>query len=125
MEDSYKIKMPSPGMDKHELEEVAGAFGIAGNDLDLLTRSMVHLMAEQYYESLVFSTQVMPQKPGHHPVPSEISQAAARDAYLKALVRAKPLYEQMAKTIEGTVEGSQTIKAYIEAVRRLTEEDAW
>jgi hypothetical protein len=125
MEKTYRIKLPTPQMAKNELDEVARAFGTVGNDMDVLTQSMVYLMAERYRESMELSSRVMPPPSGPSPIPTEVSQAAARDSYLQALVRAKPLYEQAASEIEGAAEGSQTMKAYNEVVRALTEEDSW
>ena len=124
MEHTTRFKLITHESSLEEIEEHVQGLRLIGNDLDVLNRSMTYFMAGRYDESIMLSSRVMSSTEGEEPMP-ENSEAAARTAFLDAAVRAKPLYEQAAREIEGVAEGSQTMKAYYDILEKLTHDEKW
>lgn len=96
-----------------------------GNDLDLLSQSMLLIEAGYYREALGFALRVQPSSPQVEELPTTVDKATAQAAFIAGHERARPLYEQAAREIEGKTDGSSTMDAYYAGLEMLRTNSDW
>jgi hypothetical protein len=110
------------------IEDYWQSFTPHGNDLDLLTQSMLLLEAGHYRQALELAVRVQPESGVAEDLPNDVDKHAAQAAFVSAAERAHPLYEQAALEIEGKVDGSSTMMNYfvmLNMLNMLKEDSKW
>lgn len=119
-ESRFVIQMPQPGLTIDEVKEsYLQQHRSHGNDLDFLMMSLWLHIAGFYSESMKFALKVRTSVVDAKDFLVTANKDASHAAFIAANERARPLFEQAAFDIEGKVEGSQTMTAYVELLERM------
>ena len=120
------IETPKYGSSVEDVLEIyRQQFRQHGNDFDQLQISMLMILAGQYREAMSCALKVQPTSSLPSSIPEFVSKSMAHSAFLDAEVRAQPLYQLVAREIEGDRESYETMENYFRRLDELRSNSDW
>lgn len=125
-EHEYMLQIEGDGSTPEQvLDSYRQQFTPFGNDIDILVQSMLLILSGHYRESMQFALRVQSPSAAIEWQADDIDEHAAKTAFIAALERSRPLFEEIAKEIEGDTNPSKTQGDYLLILEMLRTNQDW